>query len=92
MRLTDDYQYLSEEEQQTSKKLDKKEQQTSKNLTRKAYPKNQQKIICVNLINGFNKKETGTNRELFKKHFSFQRPRDVLKTIYNTNDRNKTMI
>ena len=36
-----------------------------------------------------NKKETGTNRELFTKHFSFQRPSDMLKTVYNANDRKK---
>ena len=35
LRLTDDYQYVSEEEQQNSKKLDKKEQQTSKKLDKK---------------------------------------------------------
>ena len=36
-----------------------------------------------------NKKETGINRELFKKHFNFQRPSDMLKTVYTTNTRKK---
>ena len=36
-----------------------------------------------------NKKETCINRELFKKNFNFQRPNDMLKTAYNTNDRKK---
>ena len=36
-----------------------------------------------------NKKETGINRELFKKHFNFQRPSDMLKTVYTANTRKK---
>ena len=32
-----------------------------------------------------NKEETGENTELFKKHFSFQRPSDMLKFLYNAN-------
>ena len=32
-----------------------------------------------------NKKETGINRELFNKYFNFQRPSDMLKTVYTTN-------
>ena len=27
------------------------------------------------------------NKEIFQKHFSFQRPSDILKTAYNTNDK-----
>ena len=34
-----------------------------------------------------NKEETGMNKEIFQKHFSFQRPSDILKTAYNTNDK-----
>ena len=36
-----------------------------------------------------NKKETSTNRELFQKHFKFQRPSDMLKVVYTTNDKKK---
>ena len=36
-----------------------------------------------------NKKETGINKELFKKHFNFQRPSSMLKDIYEINDREK---
>ena len=35
------------------------------------------------------KKETGMNRELFNKHFKFQMPTEMLKTLYNLNDRTK---
>ena len=36
-----------------------------------------------------NKKETGINKELFKKHFNFQRPSSMLKDLYQINDREK---
>ena len=38
-----------------------------------------------------NKKETGITTELFKKHFNFQRPSDMLKFLYkaNTNQNNE---
>ena len=35
------------------------------------------------------KKETVTNRELFKKYFNFQTPTAMLKNLCNLNDRNK---
>ena len=35
------------------------------------------------------KKETGTNRELFKNYFGFQMPTELLKTLYNLNDTKK---
>ena len=34
-----------------------------------------------------NKKETDINRELFKKHFNFQTPSALLKSLYKTNDK-----
>ena len=46
-------------------------------------------------LNAFNEKiikeETGINIELFKKHFNFQRPSDMLKSLYkaNTSQNNK---
>ena len=36
-----------------------------------------------------NKQETGINTELFKKHFKIQRPSNMLKYQYQTNDRKK---
>ena len=36
-----------------------------------------------------NKKETDINRELFQKHFKLQRPSDMLKFVYTTNDKKK---
>ena len=37
-----------------------------------------------------NKKETGINRELFKKHFNFQRPSSMVKYLYKINNREKS--
>ena len=34
-----------------------------------------------------NKKEAKINRELFKEHFNFQRPSNMLKFLYQTKDR-----
>ena len=36
-----------------------------------------------------NKEETDINKELFKKHFSFQRPSSMFKDLYQTNDKEK---
>ena len=36
-----------------------------------------------------NRKETGINREIFQKHYSFQRPSDMLKAVYTTNIKKK---
>ena len=80
LRLTDDYQYESEneEEQRTSKKFKKKE--PLKKPTQSDANELNELII---------KKETGINRELFKNYFNFQMPILMLKTLYNLNDRNK---
>ena len=70
LRLGDDYQYPSQEEQEK-----KQEEET---------------ISDVNKFNErVNKQETGINTELFKKHFKIQRPSDMLKYLYLTNDRKK---
>ena len=79
-RLIDNYQYESEEEkeQQTSKKPDKKE------------PLKKPTKDDLNKLNKWIKKEeTGINRELFQKHFKMQRPSDMSKAVYTTNDKNK---
>ena len=34
-----------------------------------------------------NKEEADINKDLFKKHFNFQRPSDLLKYLYETNDK-----
>ena len=36
-----------------------------------------------------NKKETNINRELFNRHFSFQRSSEILMALYNRNDEKK---
>ena len=36
-----------------------------------------------------NRKETGKNSEVFQKNFKFQRPSDMLKSVYKTNDKKK---
>ena len=78
LRLTDDYQYESEEE-----KKEQKEQQTSKKEPLKKSTKDD-----VNNSNEWvNKKETDINYELFQKHFKFQKPSDMLKPVYKTNDK-----
>ena len=38
-----------------------------------------------------NKKETDINRELFKRHFKFQTPSALSKSLYKTNDKEKTI-
>ena len=58
------------------------DQQTSKKSTK----------ADVNEFNGqINKKETNINRELFRKHFNFQRPSSMLKSLCKINDRKKKL-
>ena len=79
VRLTDDYRYESEEkEQQTSKKPDKKE------LRKKSAKDNLRKFN-----EWVNKKGRGLRRKLFKRRFNIQRPSDMLKVLYTTNDKKK---
>ena len=73
--LTDDYQYESEEEEK-----EEKQQHISKKLDKKESPNKSRFNEWVN------RKETGINSEIFPKHFSFQRPSDMLKAVYTTND------
>ena len=61
-------------------KSDDEQQQTSKKAIK----------TDVNAFNKLiNKKETDINKELFKKHFNFQRPSSMLKDLYQINDREK---
>ena len=43
----------------------------------------------IKLNEWINKKQTGIDRELFKNHFNFQRPSDMLKMVYQKNDKKK---
>ena len=78
MRLTDDYKYESEEEEKGEK-----EQRNSK----KEPLKKPTKEDVSNFNEWVNKKETDINYELFQKHFKFQKPSDMLKSAYKTNDK-----
>ena len=83
MRPTDDYQYESEEEEK------EKEQQTSKKPDKKEPPEKPTKDNASKFNEWFNKIETDINSKIFQKHFKFQRPSDMLKTLYTTNDKKK---
>ena len=80
MRLADDYEYESEEE---------KKSKVVKRLIKKSHLKNQQQLMRKNLMNLINKEETNRSSELFRKHFSFQRPSEILKPVYTPNNRMK---
>ena len=82
MRLTDDYQYKSEEEKEEKK-------QTTKKPDKKEAPKKSLKDDVSQFNKWVNEKERGINYELFKKHFKFQRPSDMLKDLYKINDKYK---
>ena len=81
MRLADDYEYESKEEEkkQSDKKPDKKEP-----------PKKPTKIDANEFNELINKEETDINSELFQKHFNFWRPSEMLKAIYDTINRRKS--
>ena len=77
LRLTDDYQYESEKEE--------KEQQTSKKeLLKKPTEEDES-----NFNEWVNKKETSINSEIFQRLFKFQRPSDMFKLLYKTNNKKK---
>ena len=65
------------------KKKEQKEQQTSKKESLKESTKDD----ANNFNEWVNKKETDINYELFQKHFKFQKPSDMLKPAYKTNDK-----
>ena len=67
----------------------KKNSRLVKNLIKQETPKKPTKDNSNKLNKWVNKKETDINRELFNKHFKFQRPSDMLKSVYTTNDRKK---
>ena len=66
----------------------KKKNKVIKSLVKRATKKPPK--INVNEFNEMiNKKETDIKSELFQKHFSFQRPSEMLKAVYSTNNRRK---
>ena len=81
LRLTDDYQYESENKE--------KQEQISKKSNKKEPPKKPKKTDVKELNELIIKKETGINRELSKKYFNFEMPTAVLKALYNLNVRKK---
>ena len=64
---------------------DEKEQQTSK----KEPPKKPAKDDESNFSEWVNKKEANINSEIFQRHLKFQRPSDMLKLVYKTNNKKK---
>ena len=79
LRLTDDYEYESEEEEkQTDKKLDKKEP-----------PKKPTESRVKELNKLINKKETDMNKELFQKYFNFRMSSTMLRELFRTNNKRK---
>ena len=85
-RLSDDYLYSSEEEQEEQKEIfpiksdDKTKQQTNKKPTK-------DDLIALNkqIID----EEIDVNEELFNKYFIIQRPSDMLMYLNKTNDQDK---
>ena len=72
-----------------STSLKKKENKTSKNPDKKELPKKTTKDDLRKFNEWVNKKETSIDRELFKRHFNFQSPSDMLKVLCSTNDKKK---
>ena len=87
MRLTDDYQYKSEEEKE--EKEEEKEQQASKKPNKKEPHKKPAEDDANKFNKWVNREETDINSKIFHKCFSFQRPSDMLKEVYKINDKNK---
>ena len=71
-----------------SMSLKNKNNRLVKNLKKKNYLKTNKRWF-EKFNEWVNKKEAGIDCELFKKDFNFQRPSDMLKTVYNTNDKKK---
>ena len=64
-----------------------------RHLPEEEQEKEQEKEPAITDANAFNewinKKEKDINKELFTKHFSFQRPSEMFEFLYQTNDRKK---
>ena len=66
---------------------------TRQKKNKKKYQKNnnKQKLIQMNLVNILLKKKH-INKELFVKHFNYQKPIDMLNHMYETNDINNSKL
>ena len=73
LRLSDNYLYLSEKEQEEEQEEQEKQNKKTTDLSK--------------FNEWTNKKETDINRKLFKNHFFFQTPSELLKNLYKTNDK-----
>ena len=67
--------------------LKKKKKEKNNRLVKKEPLKKTTKDDVRNFNEWVNKKETGINYKLFEEHFKFQRPSDMLKSVYKTNDK-----
>ena len=65
--------------------LKQKKKKRNKRLVKNLIKKNTQKTNKE----WINREQTGINCELFQKHFTFQKPSDMLKAVYVTNDKSK---
>ena len=76
LRLADYYEYLPEEKQEEIQEIQQTQEEREKTKTK---------------IDEFNKyiaeEEAHINKELFIKHFNFQRPSDMLKDLYQIKDK-----
>ena len=73
----------------TSFSLKKKDKRLGKKRDKKEPPQKQTKDDLTKFNEWVNKKETSINLEIFQKHFTFQKPSDMLKVSYTTNDKKK---
>ena len=69
-----------------------KKQQTSKKLDKKEPPKKLTKDDASNFIEWVNEKEADINSEIFQRYFKFQRPSDMLKSVYKINDKKNDLV
>ena len=67
----------------------KKKKQTDNKPDKKQPLKKPTKIDAKEFNELINKEETDINSELFRKHFNFQRPSEVLNAVFTTNNRFK---
>ena len=75
----------------TSLKKKKNNNRLVKNVMKKNHLKKTTKDDLTEFNEWLDEKETGINSDLFWKHFSFQRPSDMLKALCTTNNRKKNI-
>ena len=74
------------------KKQKCKKKQTSKKLDKKEPPKKLTKDVASNFIEWVNEKEADINSGIFQRYFKFQRPSDMLKSVYKINDKKNDLV